>query len=120
MSVKGTTYHGYHTHPGQPTATYGPGPELARPADGVRPAPKTRPIVDESAKLPYRRPRVAIPPATLAAAMERGREAAAAMPGHVPGAPIIRQPVEVEEAYWLTVWQRLGRPDPGLPQGGKD
>jgi len=82
-------------------------------------APETRPNAEKSAKLPYRTPTVAIPPATLALAMDRARAAVEAMPGHLPGAPIIRQPVDIEEAYWSHVWRRLGRPDPGLTEGVK-
>lgn len=81
--------------------------------------PEIRANSEKSAKLPYRPPRVAIPTLTLASALERGLEAAEGVPGHVPGVPIIRQPVEVEEAYWRECWRRLGRPDPGLTEGEK-
>ena len=77
-------------------------------------AGQARPNTDEPAKLPYRRPVVAIPGAVVARAMARGLEAAERVPGFRPGAPIVGQAAEVEEAYWRTVWHRLGRPDPGL------
>lgn len=82
-------------------------------------APETRANSEKSAKLPYRPVRVAIPALTLASALERGLEAAEDVPGYMPGVPIIRQPIEVEEAYWRECWRRLGRPDPGLTEGEK-
>jgi hypothetical protein len=75
---------------------------------------QTPPNVEELAKLPYRRPMVAIPPATLAAAMARAFEAVEQLPGFAPGVPIVGQAVELEEEYWRHVWRRLGRPDPAL------
>lgn len=119
MSVNSRTYHTHHTpHIGREAAS-------ARPARGVNAmrvntaAIENRPNVEQSAKLPYRRPTVAIPLLTLVAAMGRGLEAAEGTPGHVPGVPIIRQPVEVEETYWRECWRRLGRPDPGLATQGE-
>lgn len=75
---------------------------------------QTAPNVEELAKLPYRRPLVAIPSASLAAAMAKAFEAVELLPGFVPGVPIVGQAVELEEEYWRHVWRRLGRPDPAL------
>ncbi len=37
-----------------------------------------------------------------------------AFPGYLPGVPIARQSIEVEERYWAEVWQRMGVPDPAI------
>jgi len=77
--------------------------------------PKFRPVAStQTPRKPEGIPTVAINPPTVAEAMAAGHQAAALHPQYRQGAPIVGQGVEVEEAYWLVVWQALGRPDPGL------
>lgn len=96
-----------HSQDHQPAAIAGPG--IAGDPDT-----QTPPNVEELAKLPYRRPLVAIPPASLVAALARALEAIEQLPGYLPGVPIVGQALEIEEEYWRHVWRRLGRPDPAL------
>lgn len=51
---------------------------------------------------------------TIAIALRDALRLVEERPDFVPGRPVIRQSVEVEETFWREVWRRLNVPDPGL------
>lgn len=58
-----------------------------------------------------------IKPLHIGEALRLAWHLAETRPDWLPGVAIVRQPVDVEEAYWAEVWRCLGRPDPGLTSG---